>query len=910
MEQSMSFIRRQWKCGLSNGLLGEDGRSLTATYIAAALVLASLLTTLLSLSGWIFDIAQLRDFGGGRPAWPLGAIAFGFVSVGLLLAIFGRSRLACCCWAVTAAIALAAIVDAVTSLDLGLRDLLFPSLVHKYGYFSRTAPSASIGPTLLLLFAGCGAAIVTRRRLAPEAGSLLAGASLGMALATGLLVWLAIAGGGQARLSVPTMVVGCLLSIALIILHSGVGWLRTLSKPGPERQALRLLIPAVSVLPVAPSVVELLVMQLKLLNPLASELLVVGCNIVIVGLVTYWAVNRVAREQGASTELMQALDATTVVLATPAGTITHWSHGCQRLFGWTAAEALGQNRYLLLRSASSLGTPQTDAGVREMLEVCKDERQIHVIERVLRVEQAGRQPCVVHSLTDITQHVVATEALRASEERLALATAVHDLGVFEGDYTTGRISWALGAAQRLGLAPGSMDTLNLWREQIVPEDRAHARVVHMRALRERAERASFRHRIYQKNGEPRAVEGSFRIFYDASGKPLRSIGVMIDVTERDDREAELRSREAQLRSILKTVPDAMIVVDEHGIVRQFSTAAEKLWGYRADDVIGQAEAMLLPDHLRDVHMAMLRRFLEHGEGAVGEINVSTAQAADGRAFPIEIRTGVARIGEQFLLTMFVRDISEQLATEERMSDLSADIAHVSRQSAMSELAADLAHELNQPLSATSNYLSAARMLLERGETSERAIELLRNAVDQTQRAGEIIRRLRAFMARGEVEMRAESIERTVRDAADLVQVGTAHFGVRTAFRFDPSVRFIFADRIQVQQVLVNLMRNAVEALRSSDRSERVVTIGSRKIDDQTVEIAVADNGPGIPTQVLENMFTRFTTTKGGRGGMGIGLSISKRIIEAHGGALSAANQPEGGAVFRFTLPMIEGGHDQ
>ncbi|MCD2325106.1 PAS domain S-box protein [Sphingomonas sp. IC-56] len=895
---------------MSNELLGEGVRSRTATYIAAALVFASLLTTLISLSGWIFDIAQLRDFGGGRPVWPLGAIAFGFVSVGLLLAIFNRPRLACCCWAVTAAIAGAAIVDATTSLDLGLRDVLFPTLVHKYGYFSRTAPSASIGPTLLLLFAGIGVGIVARRRLPPEAGSLLAGASLGMALATGLLVWLAIAGWGKARLSVPTMVVGYFLSIALIVLHSGVGWIRTLSRPGPERQALRLLIPAVSVLPVAPSVVELVVMQLGLLHPFATQLLVVGCNIVIVALVTYWAVNRVAREQGASTELTQALDATTVVLAEPDGTITHWSRGCQRLFGWTEAEARGQNRYVLLRSACALGTPETDPSVREMLEVCKDGRQIHAIERVLRIEQAGRPPCIVHSLTDITQHVAATEALRASEERLALATAVHGVSVFEGDYATGQIAWSPGAEERLGLQRGSLDTLDMWREQIVPGDLADARENHLRALREHADKVSFRHRLLQRDGGERVVEGSFRLFYDVAGKPLRSIGVVVDVTERDERETALRSREAQLRSVLETVPDAMIVVDECGVVRQFSTTAEKLWGYRADEVIGKPETMLLPEHLREVHQAVLRRFLQHGEGAIGEINVSTAQAADGRRFPIEIRTGVARIDEQFLLTMFVRDISEQLETEERMSDLSADIAHVSRQSAMSELAADLAHELNQPLSATSNYLSAARMLLERGDTSERAIELLRSAVDQTQRAGEIIRRLRAFMARGEVEMRAESVERTVRDAADLVQVGTAHFNIRMAFQLDPEVRFVFADRIQVQQVLVNLIRNAMQALRNSDRPDRLVTISSRKLDDQMVEIAVADNGPGIPTQILENMFTRFTTTKGGRGGMGIGLSISKRIIEAHGGALSAANQAEGGAVFRFTLPMIEGGHDQ
>jgi two-component system sensor kinase FixL len=226
---------------------------------------------------------------------------------------------------------------------------------------------------------------------------------------------------------------------------------------------------------------------------------------------------------------------------------------------------------------------------------------------------------------------------------------------------------------------------------------------------------------------------------------------------------------------------------------------------------------------------------------------------------------------------------------------------------MSELAADLAHELNQPLSATSNFLAAARMLLERGEPVEKVSELLRTAIEQTQRAGEIIRRLRAFMARGEVEMRVESVERTVRDAVELILVGTGQFNTRVSYELDPRARFILADRIQVQQVLVNLLRNAMEALRGSGRSERQITISSCKYPGQMVEIAVTDSGPGLPEHVLETLFSRFTTTKGSGGGMGIGLSISKRIIEAHGGTLRAENQTGGGASFRFTLPAVEEG---
>jgi two-component system sensor kinase FixL len=284
--------------------------------------------------------------------------------------------------------------------------------------------------------------------------------------------------------------------------------------------------------------------------------------------------------------------------------------------------------------------------------------------------------------------------------------------------------------------------------------------------------------------------------------------------------------------------------------------------------------------------------------------MATGETADGRRVPVESRTGMARTDNGTLFTLFLRDISEQLVAEERWSDLNAELAHVSRQSAMSELAADLAHELNQPLSATSNFLAAARMLLEKGEEPERAIELVRMGGEQTLRAGEIIRRLRAFMAKRDVEMRAESVEQTVHEAVELVLVGTGQFDIKVGFELDPLVPMMFADRIQVQQVLVNLLRNATDALRAADREQREITIASRPAEDDMIEFEVRDTGPGLPESVLKHLYTRFVTTKS-EGGMGIGLSISRRIVEAHGGVLIAENRAEGGACFRFTIPAMQ-----
>lgn len=886
------------------------GQSPTAKYIAAGLFGLAGLSSVATFSGWFFDISSLRSFGAAhRPIWPWTAIGYAALSTGFLASIFDRQRAAMLLWAIPLVIALVTIFQNASGIDLGTDKMLFGDLVAPYE-MAHPGRTGAVPCVVFILLATAGYGSLARSSLSEEAGSLIATATLGLAAATAALILFSSPGQQPSQflsVSVPAAVTAVSLALAFIILHSDLGWVRAMAVSSGDWHALRLLLPIALILPVVPSLVEMVILHHNLLSPFVGEMFVVACNVLIVALVAYWAVMRVMRGQATAMELTHALDVTSVVLTTPDGRITHWSQGCQHLYGWSAAEAVGEHKYLLLRSRCVVDHEIKGTDRHELIEVCRDGREVHVLERVSEVHHVGRPPIVVHKVTDISQRVAAIEALRASEERLALATSVHELGIFEWDVESGHVQWSPGTEQRLGIVPGSISSYERWRQQVDAADVEQMHDIITRAIRDGAEKFSFRYRFLPPDGGPRAIEGSARAFYDAEGRLERSVGFILDVTERDERELELRRREAQLRSVLETVPDAMIVIDEHATILQFSTAAEALWGYRAAELLGKAATILVPADRRELHMTALQRYRERGEGLAGEISTSVAEAADGRHFPIEVRTGVARSDGQMLFTMFVRDLTEQRENEARFSELNNEIAHVSRQSAMSELAADLAHELNQPLSATSNFLAAARMLLERGEDKERITELLRMGSEQTLRAGEIIRRLRAFMARGEVEMRAESVERTVRDAAELVMVGTAQFGIRVAYHLDPEIRFMFADRIQVQQVLVNLMRNAMEVLRNSDSEDRLITIGSRKSEDHMIEISVDDNGPGIPSHVLDQLFSRFTTTKGAGGGMGIGLSISKRIIEAHGGALSADNRPEGGASFRFTVPVVEEG---
>jgi two-component system sensor kinase FixL len=363
------------------------------------------------------------------------------------------------------------------------------------------------------------------------------------------------------------------------------------------------------------------------------------------------------------------------------------------------------------------------------------------------------------------------------------------------------------------------------------------------------------------------------------------------------------AREAHLRSILDTIPDAMIVIDERGVMRSFSVAAERLFGYSAAEALGQNVKMLMPSPYREGHDAYLDRYAVTGERKIiGIGRVVVGERKNGSTFPLELNVGEMRTSNERFFTGFIRDLTERQQTEARLQDLQAELVHVSRLTAMGEMASALAHELNQPLSAIANYMKGSRRLLE-GSSDERAPvlrEALDKAAEQALRAGQIIRRLRDFVARGESERRVEDVKKLVEEASALALVGAKDRGIRVRFEFDPRTDFVLADKVQIQQVLLNLMRNAIEAMEEADKRELVVSTVSAQ--DNMVEISVADTGTGIAPEISAQLFQPFITTK--RQGMGVGLSISRTIVEAHGGSIAPRSNPGGGTVFSFTLPAL------
>lgn len=248
------------------------------------------------------------------------------------------------------------------------------------------------------------------------------------------------------------------------------------------------------------------------------------------------------------------------------------------------------------------------------------------------------------------------------------------------------------------------------------------------------------------------------------------------------------------------------------------------------------------------------------------------------------------------------EIAEQERASARFRDLQLELFHAARLSAAGQMAAALAHELNQPLTAATISLNTARRILADGTIDSRdsAREVLEEAAGQTLRAGHIIHRLRDFVAGGEAERSEENVASMIEEAGALALTGATALGAEVRFRFDPRAEAVLADRIQIQQVLVNLMRNGLEAISGSSR--RDLTVSTKRLDHWTVEIGVADSGPGIDQEVLDRLFEPFVSTK--RGGMGLGLWVSRAIVEAHGGRIRAEQVPDGGTVFRFTLTAV------
>ncbi len=420
----------------------------------------------------------------------------------------------------------------------------------------------------------------------------------------------------------------------------------------------------------------------------------------------------------------------------------------------------------------------------------------------------------------------------------------------------------------------------------------------------------FETRRRRKDGKIIDVSVTISPVMDAEGRIIGASKIARDITASRESQNLLMQGEAQFQSILDTVPDAMIVIDTKGVIQAFSATAVRLFGYSIPEAIGKNVSILMPEPDHSRHDDYLARYLQTGERhIIGIGRLVVGRRRDATTFPMELQVGEVNLADKRFFIGFARDLTEREKTQHRLQELQAELVHMARFTALGEMASTLAHELNQPLTAVAGYLKGASRLLGGGKPADIPVArgAVESAAEQALRAGQIIRRLREFVARGESDRQMEDLRSLLEETSALALVGSRETGIRFSLEVQAGVPPVLADRIQIQQVILNLMRNAMEAMQDCDT--RDLTVAAFMIDDGMVRIDVGDTGSGIAPDILPQLFQPFVTSKAH--GMGVGLSISRTIAEAHGGRLWAEPRPLGGTVVHLTLPAIgaEGGDD-
>jgi two-component system sensor kinase FixL len=367
----------------------------------------------------------------------------------------------------------------------------------------------------------------------------------------------------------------------------------------------------------------------------------------------------------------------------------------------------------------------------------------------------------------------------------------------------------------------------------------------------------------------------------------------------------LEDREARLSAILDTTVDGIITIDETGVIESVNAATERIFGYTGDELVGNNITMLMPSPYREEHDAYISQYLRTGEPRIiGIGREAEGQHKDGRRFPIDLAVSEVHVGGSRLFTGLVRDISARRRAEDEARRRSADLAHAARLSTIGELTSGIAHEINQPLTAMVNFAEACLRMLRSGSADTQKLEdALGQIAAQGQRAGHIIRHLRRLARKGESERVEVALNHLVRDLLGLVSNELRASGIALQLMLDESLPAVKCDRIQVEQVMLNLVRNAMDVLEAGPVQGRELIIRTRADTGGIIELTVEDTGEGLGADGGERIFETFFTTKAD--GLGIGLPISRTIIEDHGGRLWASPRPGGGAIFHVTLPVGE-----
>jgi|KBSSwiStaDraftv2_1062776.scaffolds.fasta_scaffold01335_11 two-component system sensor kinase FixL len=358
----------------------------------------------------------------------------------------------------------------------------------------------------------------------------------------------------------------------------------------------------------------------------------------------------------------------------------------------------------------------------------------------------------------------------------------------------------------------------------------------------------------------------------------------------------------ELQALLDAAVDGIIVIDHLGLIQSFNRAAERLFGYRGQEVIGRNVSILMTDEDRDTHDGFLARYVStRVPHIIGRGREVSAKRKDGTVFPALLAVGAVSQSDPPRFVGFVHDNSAQRQSEVEAHRLQERLMHVSRLATVGEMASGIAHELNQPLAAIATYAHACDRLLGMPDPQIDEIQTaLKQIAEQAVRAGDIIRRLRGLARTEDVSRAPADVNIVIEELTELIHADANAHGVEYRRELAPDLPGLVLDRSQIQQVVMNLVHNALEALALGQLDTKEVVVRTRATASGDVEISVCDNGVGVHSSIENRMFDPFCSTKAT--GTGLGLPISRTIVRAHGGALEYRPNEPRGACFTVKLP--------
>ena len=660
-------------------------------------------------------------------------------------------------------------------------------------------------------------------------------------------------------------------------------------------------------------------------------------SLVVTGLVR--RIQGLARTHGEQAQLLN-LTHDSVLIRDMNDVITYWNRGAEDLYGWKSEHAVGRIAHQLLQTVFPAPLEQITATLLrdgrwegELLHIKSDGTKVSVASRwSLQRDESGRPLRTLETNDDMTVRKRAESALRRTQDTyLAEAQQLSQTGSFGWNLSSGRIFWSEETFRIFGYDPLSVPTIELVLQRVHPDDLAVTRQVIDRAARDRQD-FDFEHRLLMPDGSVKHLHVVAHPVKDEPGD-LQFMGAIMDVTARKSAEEAMRDSEQRYRHLFHHMPIAMFQLDARELAKLFrelrAQGVTDLSAYlgRNPDFLHRAMDALVVNEVNDRSVQMFgardaselagsltrywrvspeafQRGLEtrfRGERIFQE--ETKVATLDGRV--IDVLCTSARLGRadelEISLVSFI-DITERARAQAALQQLQANFAHASRISMLGELTALVAHEVNQPLAAVVTNGEAALRWLNRAEPElAEARESIRSIVDDGQRAGDIIARIRA-MAGGRVpQQTALSLHDIIEESMMFLRHEFQSKEVAVSLDLAPALPPVLGDRIQLQQVVVNLGINAVQAMAHAATGRRQLAIRTMLTGRNTLCCTLEDSGPGIKSDHLTQLFERFFTTNDG--GMGMGLPISRSIIEAHGGQIRADNESAfGGARFSFTLP--------